>query len=177
MRTLIKPLFSFVVIWTMFFLRANVWFRLYPAVVVTLALALFAGSLLAKETVVEHVARKMGEELDARGVAYCRKVTVAWVVFLSLHLVVTLATVFWTSRTVWAWYNGCIAYVLIAGMFVGELIFRHRAKSRRLAVAASIQGCCPRRRTWFLRSFWQRLSGRRRGIRKGAARGGGRPGS
>ena len=130
MRALIKLLFSLAVVWAMFFLRANVWFRLYPAVVVTLALVLFAGSLLTNETVVEHVARKMGEELDARGVAYCRKVTIAWVAFLSLHLVVTLATVFWASRTVWAWYNGCIAYVLFAGMFVGEWAFRHRAKRR-----------------------------------------------
>jgi uncharacterized membrane protein len=69
----------------------------------------------------------MGETLDERGVAYCRRVTVAWTVFLSVHFAVTLATVF-ASREVWAIYNGFLAYVLIGAMFAGEWLVRRRVR-------------------------------------------------
>ena len=80
-------------VWVLYLLRANVWFRLYPAVVVAVALVVFAVSLRGTP-LVERIARARGEALDARGVAYCRAVTRAWVVFLSLHLAVTVATAF-----------------------------------------------------------------------------------
>ena len=74
----------------------------------------------------EHDAR-VGEALDARGVAYCRAVTRAWVIFLSLHLAVTVATAFAPSA-VWAFYNGALAYVLMGAMFVGEWLVRRRVR-------------------------------------------------
>ena len=70
----------------------------------------------------------MGEKLDEKGVEYCRKVTVAWVVFLSVHLAVTVWTVF-LSREVWVLYNGCIAYVLMGLMFGVEFLFRKRVRN------------------------------------------------
>lgn len=127
MRAVLRVLLAVVLVWAMYFLKANVWFRLYPAVVVALALTAFASSLFRKRTLAELFATRGGRALDARGVAYCRKVTVAWTIFLAVHLVVTLATVFWASREVWAWYNGCIAYVLIGAMFVGEGVVRFRS--------------------------------------------------
>lgn len=113
-------------VWILYLLRANVYFRLYPAVVVALALGLFAVSLF-RTPLVERIARARGVTLDARGVAYCRKVTIAWVVFLSAHLAVTVATVF-ASREVWAVYNGFLSYLLIGAMFVGEYGIRRRVR-------------------------------------------------
>lgn len=126
MRRLLPTLAAIAVIWLLYVAKANVWFRLYPVIVVGCFLVLFSVSLF-RTPLVEVFARKMGETLDERGVAYCRRVTLAWVVFLSVHLAVTVATLF-MSREVWAVYNGLIAYILMGAMFAGEWIIRRRVK-------------------------------------------------
>ena len=126
-RTALRVVGAVALVWLLYCLKANVWFRLYPAVVVTIALAIFAFSLHGMP-IAERFARCWGEQLDEKGIAYCRKTTIAWVIFLSLHLVVTLATVFFASREVWAIYNGCIAYILMGAMFLGEWLVRRRAR-------------------------------------------------
>ncbi len=112
------------VVWGLYLLRANVWFRLYPVLMVALLLFVFAVSL-RRTPLVERIARGMGHALDARGVAYCRSVTWFWVLFLSVHLAVTLATVF-ATREIWAFYDGFLAYVLIGLAFVAERVCRRR---------------------------------------------------
>ena len=112
------------IVLALYLLKANVWFRLYPVLMVAVALAVFAVSLW-RTPMVEVFARRMGETLDARGVAYCRRVTVVWTVFLSMHLVVTFLTVFASYET-WALYNGVIAYLMMGALFAGEWLFRRR---------------------------------------------------
>lgn len=112
------------IVWVLYLIRANVWFRLYPALMATLAFTVFAVSL-RKTPLVEIIARRMGEELDAQGVAYCRRVTVIWTVFLAVHLSVTVATVFATHE-IWAVYNGLVAYLLMGALFAGEWLYRRR---------------------------------------------------
>jgi uncharacterized membrane protein len=114
------------VVWAVYLLKGNLWFRLYPVAVCAAVLAAFSVSLF-RTPLCEVFARRMGEELDAEGVRYCRRVTKAWVVFLACHTAVTVATVF-LSREVWAFYNGFLAYVLLGGMFLGELVIRKRRK-------------------------------------------------
>ena len=112
------------VVLVLYLLKANVWFRLYPVLMVAVALVVFAISLW-RTPLVEVFARRMGETLDARGVAYCRRVTVVWTAFLSIHLVVTFLTVF-ASHETWALYNGVLAYLMMGALFVGEWLFRRR---------------------------------------------------
>lgn len=126
LRTVVRLALAPLVVWGIYLLRANVWFKVYPAVMVALALSVFSVSLF-KTPMVEVLARKTGEVLDARGVAYCRNVTRAWVAFLSVHLAVTLATVF-APYEVWALYNGFVAYVLIGAMFLAEWLIRRKVK-------------------------------------------------
>lgn len=115
---------ALLVVWALYFLKARVWFRLYPAVMVALALVLFSVSLF-RTPLVEVFARKMGETLDAKGVLYCRKVSRVWVAFLSVHLVVTVATVF-LSREIWVFYNGFLSYVLMGSLLLGERLYRRK---------------------------------------------------
>lgn len=122
LRLALTPL----VVWGIYLLKANVWFRLYPAVMVAVVFAFFAFSLF-RTPIVECFARRMGEKLDERAVAYCRRVTQVWTAFLALHLVVTLATVF-ASYGVWAFYNGFLAYVLMGALFAGEFFVRKRVR-------------------------------------------------
>ena len=115
-----------ILVWAIYLLKVNVWFRLYPAVMAAIALAAFAVSLF-RTPLVETFARGMGEKLDVRGVAYCRRVTQVWTAFLAAHLAVTIATVFASDR-IWAVYNGFVAYVLMGTLFVGEWIVRRRVR-------------------------------------------------
>ena len=115
-----------VVVWAIYLLKANVWFRLYPAVMVAIAFVTFTVSLF-RTPLVETFARGMGEDLDVRGVAYCRCVTQVWTVFLAAHLAATVLTIFASDR-IWAVYNGCIAYVLMGTLFVGEWVVRRRVR-------------------------------------------------
>ena len=124
--TLLRIALTPLVVWALYLVRANVWFRLYPAIMVSLALAVFAVSLF-RTPLVEVFARRMGETLDESGLAYCRRVTVVWTAFLSAHLAVTIATVF-ASREVWAVYNGFVAYVLMGALFLGEWLYRRRVR-------------------------------------------------
>ncbi len=117
---------ALLVVWALYFLKARVWFRLYPAVMVAIALAAFAVSLF-RTPLVEVFARKMGEVLDERGVRYCRRVTLVWVWFLSAHLVVTVGTVF-LSREAWVFYNGFLAYVLMGSLLLGERLYRRKVR-------------------------------------------------
>ena len=119
-RLLLAPL----AVWVLYLIKANVWFRIYPAVVVLFALAAFAASLF-RRPLAEVFARRMGAKLDERGVAYCRAVTRVWTVFLAARLAVTVATVF-ASPEVWAFYNGFLAYVLMGSLFLAEWLYRRR---------------------------------------------------
>ena len=126
LNAIMRTALAAAVVWAIYLLKGNFWFRLYPALVVGAFLAAFGLSLLGTP-LVERIARRMGEELDEGGVAYCRSATVAWTVFLSIHFAVTIATLF-ASREVWAAYNGFVAYLLIGAMFLGEYIVRRRAR-------------------------------------------------
>lgn len=127
MKAAVRIIIGLAIVWLIYFAKANVYFRYYPAVMVSVFLAMFATSLF-RTPMAEVFARRMGEKLDEKGVAYCRKVTVAWTVFLSLNLGVTVWTVF-LSREVWALYNGCISYLLTGVMFLGEFIIRKRVRN------------------------------------------------
>ena len=115
-----------VIVWLIYLLKGNIWLRLYPAVMVGVALSVFAISLF-RVPVVERIARKMGEKLDEKGVSYCRTVTKVWTVFLAVHLAFTVATAF-ASHEIWAFYNGFLSYVMMALLFAGEWIVLRRVR-------------------------------------------------
>lgn len=127
MKRLATVPLTLLAVWTLYALKANVWFRAYPAVVVAAFFAAFAASLLSPVPLCERVARARGVALDERGVRYCRAATVAWTAFLAAHLAATVATLFAPPK-IWAFYNGFLAYVLIGAMALGEFLFRRRAQ-------------------------------------------------
>jgi uncharacterized membrane protein len=120
LRWVLAPL----VVWALYLLRANIWFRLYPVVMVSIALGAFAVSLV-RTPLIETFARRTGAELDARARAYCRALTRVWVCFLAVHLALTVSTVF-ASYEIWAFYNGFLAYLLLGALFAGERLYRRR---------------------------------------------------
>lgn len=130
MKAVLKASLALAIVWLVYFLRGNIWFRLYPLVMCIAALTAFVVSSF-KTPLVEKIARRRLGALDAAGVRYCRKVNNCWILFLILHTMVTLATVF-MPMGVWAFYNGFFAYVLFAAMFGGEWLLRRKARGHRV---------------------------------------------
>ncbi len=122
MKRLGWSLFSIALVWLLYFVRANVWFRFYPVIMVALVWTTFTVSLF-RRPLIECVAARMGAKLDAAEKLYCLKVTRIWVVFLTLHLLVTILTLF-APLKIWALYNGFLAYVLMGSLFFGERVYR-----------------------------------------------------
>ena len=87
-------------------------------------LAVFGGSLFAKQTVIERLARLQQPELPERAVRYTRRVTQVWCVFFIANGAVA-ALLAWLGRYGWwAVYTGVIAYVLMGILFAGEWLYR-----------------------------------------------------
>ncbi len=102
---------------------------LYPVLMNLVFLTFFAISLYKPPTVVESIARKQHGELPPEGIAYTRKVTIAWCIFFIINGCVSLWTAFLSHET-WVLYNGLIAYILMALLMGGEYLVRRRVMSR-----------------------------------------------
>lgn len=101
--------------------------KLYPVLVNAAFLVVFATSLRRPPTVIERLARLQHPDLPPEAIPYLRKVTGAWCVFFVLNGGIALYTALRASDAAWALYNGLIAYLLIAAMFLGErFLFRPR---------------------------------------------------
>lgn len=104
--------------------------KLYPVLVNTMLLAVFATSLVYPPSVIERLARLREPALPPSGVAYTRRVTQVWCGFFVVNGGIALGTALWASDATWALYNGLIAYGLMGGLFTGEWLVRRRVRAR-----------------------------------------------
>lgn len=102
----------------------------YPVLANAAMLALFAISLWKPPTVIERLARLQEPDLPPEGVRYTRKVTWAWCVFFIINASISLATVLWGSKGIWAFYNGLLAYILMGLLGAGEWLLRKKLRQR-----------------------------------------------
>jgi len=112
--------------------------KLYPVLVNAAMLGAFSWSLGNPPTVVERIARLQDPELPPAGVAYTRRVTVAWCVFFLFNGTLAALTASLASDRVWAVYNGGIAYLLMGAMFAGEWLIRRRVMAGQVAQATRV---------------------------------------
>jgi len=102
--------------------------KLYPVLVNSLLLLVFAASLFHPPTAIERLARLREPNLDARGVRYTARVTQVWCGFFALNGSIALATCLWASDAQWALYNGLIAYVLMGLLMGAEWLVRQSVR-------------------------------------------------
>lgn len=100
----------------------------YPVLINAAMLLLFAGSLVYGPPLVERLARMQEPDLPPKGVVYTRKVTQVWVAFFLFNGLVAAGLTLWAPLSWWTLYNGLIAYVLIALLFIGEWLVRRRVR-------------------------------------------------
>lgn len=112
---------------------------LMPVIINTGFLLVFALSLVRPPSMIEVLARIQEPELSDHGVAYTRKVTIAWCGFFAFNIVVSYYTHHLGDMKIWTLYNGFIAYILMAVFFSIELVFRYFAKAKHQAESAEDQ--------------------------------------
>lgn len=104
--------------------------KFYPVLISLGMLCLFGWSLLYPPSAIERIARLQEPDLDARGVAYTRKVTQVWCGFFLLNAVAAGVTIWSGSDQLWALYNGLISYLLMGLLFAVEWLVRQRVRRR-----------------------------------------------
>jgi uncharacterized membrane protein len=99
----------------------------YPVVVNAVLFFLFAGSLRTKEPLLLRIVRARGTAIGGLGVTYLTRLTAVWAAFFVVNGMIAV----WTTTAdleVWTLYNGLIAYLIIAALILGELMFRRHYK-------------------------------------------------
>jgi uncharacterized membrane protein len=98
--------------------------KLYPTFVNLGLLVAFGYTLIRPPSMIERLARRFGLRISQRGIGYTRGVTMLWCVFFVLNAAVATFITFTGTMEAWTYYNGFLAYVLIATLFVIEFGFR-----------------------------------------------------
>jgi uncharacterized membrane protein len=101
----------------------------YPVLINLILFVLFGYSLIYPPSVIERIARLREPDLPASGVAYTRKVTLAWLVFFVLNGSIALATALHGDIAAWSFYNGFIAYILMGLLFLIEFLIRRQVRT------------------------------------------------
>lgn len=107
--------------------------KLYPVLLSAVLLAVFGFSLRRPPTVIERIARITEPQLGPEGIAYTRKVTIAWCGFFIVNGGISLATTLWASERGWVLYNGLLSYLFMGAFFAGEWLLRRRMRARLAA--------------------------------------------
>ena len=84
----------------------------------------FSYSLLYPPNAIEVFASMLVQDLSTEEIAYCRRITLIWVLFFMLNGMMAFYTACCTSFGIWSLYNGLIAYVVMGILFVVELSYR-----------------------------------------------------
>lgn len=102
----------------------------YPVWISLGMLLLFISSLFFPPTVIERIARLMEGDLDAKAVAYTRKVTQVWCGFFLINGCIAAWTAIQANWDMWLWYNGAISYALMGLLMFIEWRVRLSVKAQ-----------------------------------------------
>lgn len=99
-------------------------FLWYPVLVNLALLTVFAFSLVRGVPVIEQLARLTNRNFPASAVPYTRKLTFIWCVFFVLNGSIAAWTVLENNLYYWSLWNGCLSYICIGCLFLGEIAYR-----------------------------------------------------
>lgn len=92
----------------------------YPVIISGIMLGIFGSSLWTKQTIIERLARLQTPDLPESGIHYTRRVTQIWCAFFLFNILLTSAFILCKQYDYWALYSGCVAYLLMGILLLGE---------------------------------------------------------
>lgn len=106
--------------------------KFYPVLMSLGTCAIFAFTLYSPPSMIERFARLHQPDLPESGVAWTKKVTQVWCVFLLFNAICALITALFFSTKIWAIYNGFISYLFMGILLLGEFILRKRQQAKHI---------------------------------------------
>ncbi len=82
-------------------------------------------SLLNGRPIIESLARLREPDLPPSAIAYTKRLTQIWLIFLILNSLVAAATAFFAPIEIWAFYNGALFYCLAGILLFSDIAYRH----------------------------------------------------
>lgn len=104
--------------------------RLYPVVINSVFFMVFIYSWFFPPSIIERLARITTPNLPPQAVSYTRNVTLVWSAFFVINASIALFTALFCRLKVWTFYNGFLSYLLIAVLFLIELVIRKMVQKR-----------------------------------------------
>ncbi|MCB1582393.1 MAG: hypothetical protein R3E90_10885 [Marinicella sp.] len=111
-------------------LEQALWLKIYPVAISLLLLFFFASSLLTSKSMIERFAELREKNITKEKQHYMRNLTKVWCGFFVINAMVASYTIFQSDK-IWMLYNGLISYLLMGGLLIGELFFRHLVVLKR----------------------------------------------
>lgn len=100
--------------------------KLLPCAINLAMAVFFSYSLFHPPTLPARMAAlEFPDGLPAVVVRYTDSVTRIWVGFFVINGLLAAVTALWTTRELWALYNGVITYLIMGLLFGGEFAYRH----------------------------------------------------
>ncbi|RCS57505.1 hypothetical protein [Parvibium lacunae] len=97
---------------------------LYPSLVSWIAALAFLLSFFWPPTLIERYARMRDPHIPIAARSYFQKLTMIWVVWLILNGLIAAYLAFSAQYAHWAFYTGVLSYLVMAGLLLGEWIYR-----------------------------------------------------
>jgi len=111
-------------------LNSEMLLRYYPVLMSVGFSALFAYSLRSKTSLIERFAKMAGQDYPEEAISYMRNLTKVWAVLLFINALISAYTACCLSLKYWTLYNGLLAYFVLGGFALIELIYRHFYKRK-----------------------------------------------
>lgn len=108
---------------TLFF-QSNPIFQVYPIIVSSVFLMVFASSLLAEKSMIEVFASYREKNISTEKKRYLRNLTKVWCGFFVGNIILS-AYSWYLGIDAWLLYNGVISYILMGLLFIGGFVYGH----------------------------------------------------
>lgn len=116
-----------------FYLKNQNLLKLYPVLVsVSFSFIFFTSLRKGKTPLIEYYARKYDQKFSENDVGYTRKLTFFWGAITILNAFTSLYTCFFTSKSVWVFYNSFLSYLILGGFFLSEFIYRKYLRKKKV---------------------------------------------
>lgn len=102
--------------------------KAYPVVISLSTAAIFIFTLIYPPSAIERIARITEPDLPPEGVAYTRKVTIVWVIFMFANALISAATAIWGSLEQWTLWNSLLSYIAMGTLFTIEYAIRKKVR-------------------------------------------------